>query len=92
MSGALTVSFDEDVLLATSMTSQEFVATAKFAVAANLWMEGKITAGQAAKLCGMGKVDFLYELPKHGYPMSNLGPDDVEDELAFVRMERARDA
>jgi predicted HTH domain antitoxin len=91
MPDTLTVSFDEDVLLVTSMTRQEFVANTKFTMAAKLWMDGKITAGQAAKLCGMGKVEFLYELPKHGYPMSNLGADDLEDELAFVRMERSRD-
>ncbi len=91
MPNMLTVPFDEDVLLVTSMTQQEFVATAKFTVAAKLWMDGKVTAGQAAKLCGMGKVEFLYELPKHGYPMSNLGMDDLEDELAFVRMERSHD-
>ncbi len=91
MPNTLTVPFDEDVLLVTSMTSKEFVANAKFTVAAKLWMDGKITAGQAAKLCGMGKVEFLYELPKHGYPMSNLGMDDLEDELAFVRMERSHD-
>lgn len=88
MSGSVTISFDEEVLLATNMTSREFVDSAKFTVAAKLWMDGKLTAGQAAKLCGMGKVEFLYELPKHGYPMSNLGPDDLEDELAFARMER----
>ncbi len=91
MPDALTVSFDEDVLLVTSMTSQEFIANAKFTVAAKLWMDGKITAGQAAKLCDMGKVEFLYDLPKHGYPMSNLGTDDLEDELALVRMERAHE-
>lgn len=91
MPDTLTVPFDEEVLLITSMTSQEFIANTKFTVAAKLWMDGKITAGQAAKLCGMGKVEFLCDLPKHGYPMSNLGADDLEDELALVRMERSRE-
>lgn len=90
MSGTVTISFDDDVLLATNMTPQEFTDSAKFTVAAKLWMDGKLTAGQAARFCGMGKVEFLYELPKHGYPMSNLGPDDVDDELALARMERSR--
>lgn len=90
MSGTVTISFDDDVLLTTNMTSKEFTESAKFTVVAKLWMDGKLTAGQAAKLCGMGKVEFLYELPKHGYPMSNLGPDDLDDELALVRMERSR--
>lgn len=87
MSEPLTVEFDDEILLVTNMTSGEFIATTKFTMAAKLWMDGKITAGQAAKICGMGKVEFLYELPKHGYPMSNLGPDDLEAELAFARSE-----
>lgn len=84
MSQTLTVPFDEDVLLMANMTSQEFIDKTKFTMAATLWMDGKITAGQAANLCGMGKVAFLNELPKHGYPMSNIGLDDLEDEFQFA--------
>ena len=87
MPGTVTISFDEDVLLATNMTSKECTDSARFTVVAKLWMDGKLTAGQAAKLCGMSKVAFLTELPEHGYPMSNLGPDDIENELEFIRGE-----
>ncbi len=87
---SLTVPFDEDVLLVTGMTSQEFIDTTKFTLAAKLWLDGKVTAGQAAGICGMDKASFLYELPRHGYPMTNLGPDDADDELELARMERSR--
>lgn len=90
MSDTITVPFDDDVLLATNMTSKEFIDSARFTVVAKLWMDGKLTAGQAARHCGMGKVEFLYELPKHGYPMSNLGPEELDDELSLARMERSR--
>ncbi|MDR1535309.1 MAG: UPF0175 family protein [Planctomycetota bacterium] len=80
-----TVPFDENVLLMANLTSQEFIDITRFTVAAKLWMDGKITAGQAARLCGMEKIQFLHELPRHGYPMSNLGPDDIENELEFIR-------
>ncbi len=86
----LSVPFDDDVLLMTNMTSREFIDRTKFTMAATLWMDGKITAGQAAKMCGLDKAVFLHELPRHGYPMSNLGPDDADDELELARMERAR--
>ncbi len=85
MSDTLTVPFDEDVLVATGMTSQEFVDSARFMVAAKLWLDGRITAGHAAKLCGMEKFAFLYELPRHGYPMSNIGPEEIGTELEFIR-------
>ncbi len=85
MPDTLTVPFDEDVLAATGMTSREFADAARFTVAAKLWMEGKITAGHAARLCGMEKFTFLHELPKHGYPMSNIGQNEIEAELEFIR-------
>ncbi len=85
MPNALTVPFDEDVLVMANMTSKEFIDKTQFTMAATLWMDGKITAGQAARLCGMGKVAFLHELPKHGYPMSNIGLDDVDDDVRFAR-------
>ena len=85
MNQVLAVPFDEEVLLAAGMTPEEFIDRAKFIVAANLWMDGRITAGQAAKLCGIGKASFLNELPKHGYPMSNLCPEDIEDDIRFAR-------
>jgi predicted HTH domain antitoxin len=90
MSETLTVPFDEDVLLMTNMTPREFIDKTRFTMAATLWMDGKVTAGQAAKMCGLGKVAFLHELPRHGYPMTNIGVEDLEDELELVRMERAR--
>lgn len=85
MTGSLTVPFDEDVLLMTNMTPQEFIDKTRFTMAATLWMDGKVTAGQAAKMCGLGKVAFLHELPRHGYPMTNIGVDDLEDEMEFAR-------
>jgi predicted HTH domain antitoxin len=73
------------------MTANEFIGKTRFTMAATLWMDGKVTAGQAAKMCGMGKVAFLNELPKHGYPMSNIGLDDLEDEYRFAQREYAHE-
>lgn len=85
MPATLTVPFDEDVLVMTNMTHKEFVDKARFAMAATLWMDGKVTAGQAAKMCGLGKVAFLHALPEHGCPMTNIACGDLEDEFAFAR-------
>jgi predicted HTH domain antitoxin len=84
MADTLTVPFDEDVLVMANMTTKEFIDKTKFTMAATLWLDGKITAGQAAKMCGLGKVSFLHELPRHGYPMTNIGMEDLEDEFEFA--------
>ena len=90
MSHTLTIAYEDDVLLSTGMTHKEFSSKAKFLIAANLFMDGKLTAGQAAKFCGLAKVEFIHELPRHGYPMSNLGPEELDSEMELARGENAR--
>ncbi len=85
MTHTLTISYDDEILMAAGMSSSEFSLEAKFAIAAKLYGEGKLTAGQAAKLCDMGKVEFLHELPRRGYLASNLSVEDAQEELEFAR-------
>jgi len=80
----LTIDYDDDVLFSVGMSPDEFSDAMKFTLAAGLYGEGKLTAGQSARLCGMGKADFLYELPRRGYPMSNLGVEDFREDLEFA--------
>ena len=56
-----------------------------FFIAAKLYELGKVSSGQAARLCGKGRVAFLAELPRVGVKSSNLRPEDAADELAFGR-------
>lgn len=85
MPQTLDVPFDPDVLLVTGMSSKDFIDATRFTMAAKLWMDGKLTAGQAAKVCGMEKAAFLNELPKQGYPMTNIGVDDLDDDIVFAK-------
>ncbi|MDR1043802.1 MAG: UPF0175 family protein [Candidatus Adiutrix sp.] len=41
--------------------------------------------GQAAKLLGLGKVEFMERLSREGYSIVNLQADDADDELRFAR-------
>jgi predicted HTH domain antitoxin len=54
------------------------------AVAAKLFGEGRLSLGQAAKLCGLGKVEFMERLNQEGYSVVNLQVDDADDELRFA--------
>lgn len=81
------VPFDEEVVVATGMSSSEFADVARFTVAAKFFADGKLTAGQAAKLCDIDKVTFLNELPRHGYSISNLGPESLDEEMELARGE-----
>jgi len=67
------------------MPKEEFDSEAKFLLAAKLYELGKLSSGQAAKLCGKGRVDFLLSLPRVGVSITNLRPEDADVELEFLR-------
>jgi predicted HTH domain antitoxin len=54
------------------------------ATAAKLFGEGRLSLGQAAKLCDLGKVEFMERLSQEGYSVVNLRSDDANDELKFA--------
>ena len=85
MTRTLTIEYGDELLLGLGLSPSEFSAEAAFVLAAKLYELGRLTSGQAAKLCGKERVAFLLALPRVKVPVSNLQAEDADDELAFVR-------
>lgn len=83
----LTIEYGDDVLFSTGLSRSEFDEEARLLLAAKLYELGRLTSGQAAKLCGRRRVDFLLSLPRVGVSISNLRPEDAEAEVSFLRRE-----
>ena len=81
----LTIEYGDDVLLSTAMRAHEFEAEARLLLAAKLFEMGKLSSGQAARLCGKDRIAFLMSLSRIGVNTSNLSAEDAEDELSFGR-------
>ena len=84
MAHTLTIDYGDDVLLSVGQTQEEFDQEARFLLAAKLYEMGRLSSGQAAKLCGKGRVDFLLSLPRIGISISNLRPEDADAEREFL--------
>lgn len=84
MPHTLTIEYGEDVLFSTGLTVDQFSDEARFLLAAKLYEIGKLSSGQAAQLCGKGRVDFLLSLERLGVSVSNLRPEDAAAEIAFA--------
>lgn len=84
MTHQMIIDFDDDVLANVALSPAEFAEEARLLLAAKLYEQGKLSSGQAAKLCNKGRVDFLFSLARVGVPMSNLRPDDAELEIDFA--------
>ena len=85
MSHRLEIQYEDDLLLGLGMSPGEFSKEARMLLAAKLYELGRISSAQGAELCGMSRVQFLYELPRFGTPASNLTESDLDDDLAFAR-------
>lgn len=85
MSHTLTIEYGEDVLFSLGLNQEQFTEEAAFILAAKLYEMGKLTSGQAAHLCGKGRVDFLLSLPRIGVSISNLREEDAASEIEFLR-------
>ena len=85
MKHELTIQYGDDVLFSTGMSRDEFDGEAALLLAGKLYELGRLSSGQAAKLCGKGRVDFLLSLPRIGVSISNLRPEDAEAEVRFLR-------
>lgn len=72
------------------MSRDEFDGEAAFLLAAKLYELGRLSSGQAAKICGKSRVDFLLSLPQVGISISNLRPEDAEAEVRFLGRGYAR--
>ena len=84
MERRVTIEFGDDILFSLGMSAEQFTEEAKFLLAAKLYELGKLSSGQAAHLCGKGRVDFLMSLTRIGVPVSNLQPDDAQVEIDFA--------
>jgi len=84
MQNTLTIEYTDDLLFTLGVSDKEFSVEAKFLLAAKLYEIGKISSGQAAKLAGKSRVEFLSSLSRIGVAMSNLCEEDVADELNFA--------
>ena len=83
MKHQLLIEYDDEVLLGLGLSAEEFGQEASFLLAAKLYDLGKLSSGQAARICDMDRVSFLMALPRVGVSVSNLRAEDASAEIAF---------
>lgn len=63
------------------MSNQEFVEELRFLAAAKLYELGRLSAGKAAQLANMNRLDFIYELGEIGVAVINLDQEEMDAEI-----------
>jgi len=77
----VTIKVPKDVVLAAKIPEKDFERVAKVELAIALYARGILSLGQARRLSGLSKWDFLEELAKHGVER-HYTREELEDDLS----------
>ena len=81
-SNALTLPCSDDLLLSMKKSPEEFEAEARLLLAVKLYEMDRVSTGAAAKLAGMSRVAFIFELAHFGLSPMGQEPSELAEDLA----------
>jgi len=70
-----------DALASPGFSTESLASEAKFMLALKLFERGRLSSGKAGKLCGMGRVEFLFVDGRAGVPVVALDDDELSAEF-----------
>lgn len=82
---SLIIQYSDDLLFSLGVSEEQFSKEAPFLLAAKFYELGRLTSGQASRLCGMNRVEFLLSLSRIGVSISNLRGEDAALEIEFLK-------
>lgn len=80
MTASIEIDFPATLLLHTKDTST-LHQRSRFLLALKYFELGELSSGQAAKMCGLGRVEFLNEASRCGVPVAELTGEELEEEF-----------
>lgn len=79
---AATYHYEESLLAVLNQSAESFEADARLAMAMKLYEIGRLTSGQAAKLAGIDRVEFLLACPRFGAASVQWDDQELDREEA----------
>jgi len=73
----LRIPYSDDMLLSLKESKNEFEEEAKYLLAAKFYELDKISSGKAAKLAGIGRVEFLLKLGRYKVTPFQMDLDEI---------------
>ena len=71
-----------DSLLLHSKDLPSLEMRSRFLLALKFFELGELSSGQAAEMCGMSRVGFLFDAGIHGVPAAELSEEELSGEFA----------
>lgn len=71
-----------DSLLLHSKDLASLERRSRFLLALKFFELGELSSGQAAEMCGLSRVAFLFEAGRNGIPVADLAEEEMSAEFA----------
>jgi predicted HTH domain antitoxin len=78
----LTIPYTDDLLLSLKSDREHFEAEARLLLAVKLYELNRVSTGIAARLAGMDRVSFIFELDRFGLSPIGVDPDELAEDVA----------
>jgi len=82
-SGYIVIKIPRDIVESAKIPENEFERVARVELAVALYAKGILSLGQARRLAGLSKWEFLEELAKRGVER-HYTREELEDDIAFA--------
>jgi predicted HTH domain antitoxin len=79
---SIIVELPDESLPSPADSPDDFATEARFLLALKLFELGRVSSGKAARICGMGRVEFLFAAGRYGVPVADLDDEDLIREFA----------
>ncbi len=83
----IAIDYPDDLLVSLGTSADAFEKEARFALAAKLYEQGRLSSGKAAGIAGMARVTFLGNLHSAGVAAIDLDEGDMEHEARYAGRE-----
>lgn len=83
MTATLEIDYPATLLL-RSRDAAALSERSRFLLALKYFDLGELSSGQAAQMCGLGRVQFPAEAARYGVPATELTGDELKQEFADV--------
>jgi predicted HTH domain antitoxin len=81
----IAIEFADDLLVSLGTTAENFEKEARFAMAAKLYEQGRLSSGKASEIAGMDRVTFLLNLHRMGVAVLDLDEGELQHEARYAR-------
>ena len=79
----LTIQIPEALLLQSGSARETLERESRFWLALKFFERGQLTSGQAATMCEMNRVDFLFDAGRQGLSVADLDGEELDRELSI---------